>query len=180
MSVAYWEARYASGRDSGSGSRGAEAAYKAGLVNAIVEQMHLSSLLDLGCGDGQQAALLRVPGYVGYDPSPTAIAQCRSRLPDLRFTTEMPAEVFDATLSMDVIYHLTDDEAYQAYLAALFGHARRAVLVYGLNETAAGPELLHMRMRRWRPDVPPDWWLSRYERGSFYGFWLFLPVPAGP
>ena len=66
-SQAYWEQHYRSGGDSGPGSRGVLAQYKAEFVNAFVERHDIESVAELGCGDGSQLALARYPAYVGLD-----------------------------------------------------------------------------------------------------------------
>lgn len=169
----YWEWRYASGRDSGAGSYGAEGDYKVGLVNDALREHAIDWLLDLGCGDGHAASHVRVPHYFGYDPSPTAIARCRYLMPDRLFATTPPTGIFDATLSLDVLYHLVDDAAYLAYMDLLFGRAHRLVIVYGTNEEGGGPA--HVRHRLWLPDVPPRWRVVREYAGIFKHAWIFTP-----
>ncbi|MCA9181671.1 MAG: class I SAM-dependent methyltransferase [Planctomycetales bacterium] len=81
------------------------------------------SVLDVGCGPGQFAQLLRFYGirdYVGVDFSETAIAQAASRVPEYRFCVrdatrpvafEGLGDSFDAVVCMEVLEHLDDDLA---------------------------------------------------------------------
>src|SRR2546425_12460379 len=69
----YWEDRYRSGRSSGPGSEGALAAFKAGVLNDFVRSHALTSVLELGCGDGSQLAMAEYPRYVGLDVSVRAL-----------------------------------------------------------------------------------------------------------
>ncbi|NIQ00794.1 MAG: hypothetical protein GWM98_10685, partial [Nitrospinaceae bacterium] len=75
----FWETRYARGGDSGHGSQGRLAQFKAEVLNRFVEQHRVESVIEFGCGDGGQLALLRFPRYIGLDVAPTAIARCRER-----------------------------------------------------------------------------------------------------
>ena len=162
MTAAYWERRYATGGHSGAGSRGREAQLKGRLLSAVLRRHAVRSLLDLGCGDGMVASLLTPPErYVGYDPSPTAVARCRARMPARTFTTVLPTERFDAICSIDVLFHLVEDADYRAYLAALFG-AQRLVIVYSTDELTPGRP--HVRHRHWLADVPAGWTLAEHRR----------------
>ncbi|CAD7975624.1 unnamed protein product [Amoebophrya sp. A25] len=44
---------------------------------------------------------------------------------------------FDVTLSMDVLYHLVEDDVYNSYIADLFGRARRYVIIFKHTEEHA-------------------------------------------
>ena len=156
----YWERRYASGGISGSGSRGAEAEAKAALLKAVLHRTVPDTILDLGCGDGVVISGVDVPdGYVGYDPSPTAVNRCRKLMPHRTFTNTIPEGQFDLVLSMDVMHHLVDDADYFAYLATLLGKARRHVLVYGTNHYQQGHS--HVLHRKWTDNIPMGWTVEK-------------------
>lgn len=176
--AAYWEHRYAAGGRSGAGSAGAEAAYKARLVNTACAHYGIRSLLDLGCGDGAVANLLS-PGvrYYGYDPAPSAVALCHARRSGLTFATALPEEPYEATLSLDVIFHLTDDADYRAYLALLFGRGERYALMYGTSELRRGMAP-HVRHRRWLDDLPPTFELLAHQPSrGLKDFWICARRP---
>lgn len=153
---AYWDRRYRKGGISGAGSRGPEAADKIDLVNAVVETNEVSTLLDLGVGDGFVASGFEVPLYVGYDPSLSALVEARKRLPSAILTNRLPCrcERFDLVVSMDVIFHLVDPKTYAEYMEALFSYSD-LVLVYGTNRDEAGRS--HVLHRVWTRDVPAGW-----------------------
>ena len=142
-SSAYWEGRYAAGGDSGIGSFGKLADYKAGFLNAFVERHGIESVIEFGCGDGNQLALYRFPSYLGLDVSRTAIAQCERRFAGdaskrflvydeaLRSRLRFPAARL--SLSIDVLYHLVEDHVLTAYLRDLFAAAEEYVVVYSTN-----------------------------------------------
>ena len=129
----YWEVRYRDGGTSGAGSVGRLAAFKAATINGFVAANAIRSVIDLGCGDASQLALLELPAdYVGVDVSPSSLARCAARFPDRRFLTldelrtVSPAEL---TLSLDVIYHLIEDNVFAATMRTLFAWATRFVVI---------------------------------------------------
>lgn len=76
----YWDRRYAFGGYSGAGSSGRLAAFKAETLNRFVEQHGIGSVVELGCGDGNQLSLGAYPFYLGIDVSREAVRRCLSRL----------------------------------------------------------------------------------------------------
>ncbi len=167
-SAPYWEARYRAGGHSGAGSRGHLAAYKAGVLNALIQGNGVASAIEFGCGDGHQLALLDVADYTGIDVAPAALALCRTRFaghPGRRFhlagdLAGLPAA--ELGLSLDVIYHLVEDDVFAEHLQALFTHAWRYVAIYA-SDTEAGWSSPHVRHRRFTRHVArafPDWQLA--------------------
>ena len=59
--INYWEDRYRTGHDSGAGSSGRLAAFKAEFLNGLVADHNVSSVIEFGCGDGRQLALAEYP-----------------------------------------------------------------------------------------------------------------------
>lgn len=181
MNVAFWERRYARGGNSGEGSRGAEAEWKADLVRAVVTANEVRSLLDYGAGDGYVAARLRLPPgcrYLGVEPSPSARALAVKAAPRLTFAAVPPPWRFDLALSMDVVFHLVGETDRRAYFAKLFEIAERLVLIYGTcdDRTGYAPHVLH---HDWRALVPGAWeqvgtWDGRPD--GFKQAWLFQRV----
>lgn len=191
---AYWDGRYRQGGTSGKGSYGRLAEFKAEVINGILEAQDIGSVVELGCGDGNQLSLLRIPGrYMGLDISPKAVEICRARhagRPQLEFHTysDFPVERrYDLAMSIDVIFHLVDDAVYEAYMNRLFAYSTRWVLVYSSNYDAPGKGV-HVRHRAfgdWIARNAPDWalvkfipnrypirWYSRRDR-SFCQFYLY-------
>ena len=70
----YWERRYAGGGTSGAGSAGRLAAFKAQFLNDFVRAHDVTSVVEFGCGDGNQLALAAYPRYLGLDVSPASLA----------------------------------------------------------------------------------------------------------
>ena len=151
-SASYWEERYARGGNSGAGSYGRLAEFKAEVLNDFIHKHQVASVIEFGCGDGSQLAMLRCPDYLGLDVSATAVATCRERFHDdgrkrFALTSEQAGASADMTLSLDVVYHLVEDTVFDDYMRALFASARRFVAVYASNHDAAGPSV-HVRHRK--------------------------------
>src|SRR5215813_9956896 len=112
--TAYWLRRWAEGGGPGKGSRGRLAAFKAEVLNGFVQDSGVNSVVEWGCGNGDQFALFKFPLFTGIDISQDAIAACRARFAgrkDCQFfmIDEAPKQRADLALSIDVIFHLTDD-----------------------------------------------------------------------
>jgi Methyltransferase domain len=187
----YWEARYRDGGASGAGSVGRLAMFKAAVINRFIAMNEIGSVIDFGCGDASQLALLALPAdYAGVDVSPTALAQCAARFPDRRFVLPEQARTLpsaELTLSLDVIYHLIEDAVFAAAMRTLFGYATRFVMIYASNADAAWASA-HVRHRRFTDHVAatqPDWRLlahlpnpypfdpTRPDDTSFADFFVF-------
>jgi SAM-dependent methyltransferase len=179
------------GRDSGRGSRGELAAFKAAFLNGFVAEHRIASVIELGCGDGQQLALARYPRYVGLDVSAEALRLCRERFagdPTKRFglVTLDAGEAADLALSLDVVYHLVEDPTFETYMHRLFDAGRRFVIVYSSNTDHApegGPaHVRHRHFTKWVLARRPDFRLVRHVpndhpyrdgAGSFADFFVF-------
>lgn len=162
MNPEYWEMRYASGRGPGEGSVGEAGQRKADQVNTELDKYDVGSVVDWGCGDGQITALLNLSErtYVGIDVSNTAIVSAMQANPEQAFV-RMARRVSvtvraDASLSLDVIYHLVDDEEYRDYLRSVFESARDLVIAYATNHVDP-LTARHVRFREWLNDVPRGW-----------------------
>lgn len=174
-SAAYWEQRYRQGGHSGAGSHGRLAQYKADFLNPFIEANGLGSAIEFGCGDGNQLALLDIADYIGIDVAPAAIARCQSRFAghpgrSFRHSDDLAGlDAADLTLSLDVIYHLVEDEVFVRYLDDLFAHALRFVVIYASNGEAAWPSR-HVRHRHFTAHVArsfPEWQLAAVVPNPF-------------
>ena len=118
----YWEDRYREGGNSGAGSYGRLARFKADFLNEYVHNKGVSAVVEFGCGDGAQLALAEYPRYTGFDVSPTVIELCRARFADNRnYEFDLVGseafegfEAVDLALSLDVIYHLIEDHVFES------------------------------------------------------------------
>jgi SAM-dependent methyltransferase len=165
-SSSYWEHRYRQGGNSGSGSFGRLAEFKAEILNNFVKKMGVQSVIEFGCGDGAQLALAEYPRYVGIDVAEGSIIACRKRFAGdatkaFYLSSKMPKDLgrFDLALSLDVIYHLVEDEVYYAYMRSLFAHSGRFVAVYSSNLVAPSdaPHVRHRFFTEWVKANEPQW-----------------------
>jgi hypothetical protein len=133
-SGSYWDRRYRAGGTSGCGSYGRLARYKAEYLNRFVATNGVLSVIEHGCGDGNQLSLADYPVYFGVDISPAAVSLCQTRFhkdQSKRFGTRRPnSEKFDLSLSLDVIYHLIENRVFELYMSELFAVSARWVIIY--------------------------------------------------
>jgi len=139
-SAQYWNDRYKLGGNSGAGSHGRLADFKATFLNDFVKRHSVKSVIEFGCGDGAQLALADYPSYVGLDIAPIAVDTCRRKFVDsanyefYETSFRHPNEgTFDLALSLDVIFHLVEDDVFDGYMRRLFSASSRYVIIYSYN-----------------------------------------------
>lgn len=192
-SKGYWEKRYESGRTSGDGSYGRLAQFKAEIINGFVIDKQISSVIEYGCGDGNQLRLSEYPSYIGFDVSRAAISQCRHTFANdetkaFNLVDEYVNEKAQLTLSLDVIYHLTEDEVYYTYMKQLFNSSTKFVGIYSSNTDEQArfqaPHVRHRNFSKWIEENRPEWKLiqniqNKYpysgdeKEGSFADFYFY-------
>jgi SAM-dependent methyltransferase len=145
QSSKYWENRYKSGRNSGAGSYNLIANYKANFINSFIKAHDINNLLDFGCGDGNQADYIKVATYLGVDISKTAIEICKRKfINDLnrRFLLYSGEPInkdtilefkADLIISLDVIYHLVEDDIFKKYISDLFEFSKKYVIIFSTD-----------------------------------------------
>jgi SAM-dependent methyltransferase len=153
----YWNERYRSGGDSGAGSYGDLADFKADYIHGFLAKHPVESVLEFGCGDGNQLRLMRFPRYLGLDVSDAAVERCTGIFREdatKRFQVYTPGVLRDVpradlVLCLDVLYHITDDADYLATLRDIFASSAKYVILYTiLDEYPAGSP--HGRTRNLR------------------------------
>lgn len=177
-SADFWERNYAGGGTSGNGSYGTMADSKAGFLNKFVRERDVSSVIEFGCGDGNQLSLASYPCYTGLDVSRAAIGLCKDRFagdPDKSFflydgdcfVDRAGLFTADLAISLDVIYHLVEDQVYETYMTHLFAAAGRYVVVYTSNTTIGdtAPWVRHRKFSEWVDGHCPQWHLILVESG---------------
>jgi SAM-dependent methyltransferase len=189
----YWERNYADGGNSGEGSYGKFAEFKAEILNNFVATHHVKSVIEFGCGDGNQLALANYPRYSGFDVSATALAACRKRFASdrtksFKFVQQYNGEKADLALSLDVIYHLVEDDIYKAYMRKLFAASNRYVIIYSsdkrFNLGYKGTHVWHRKFTPWVKRNAPEWKLIQripnrypyhgdYTTGSWADFFIY-------
>ncbi|MCA9078498.1 MAG: class I SAM-dependent methyltransferase [Planctomycetaceae bacterium] len=170
-STDYWVRRYRKGRNSGGGSYGRLAEFKAKAINEFVETHNIEHVIEFGCGDGNQLTLATYPSYHGFDISPHALDLCRSLFANddtRRFSLmqDYQNETAPLTLSLDVLYHLVEDDIFDSYMRRLFAASTRHVIIYSSNTAENPPDQgQHVRHRcftDWVIEHMSSWELKRH------------------
>jgi glycosyltransferase involved in cell wall biosynthesis len=164
-SAEYWELRYRKGGTSGAGSYGRLAEFKAEVLNGFVREHGVQTVVEFGCGDGAQLELAQYPHYIGLDISPQAIELCSRKYAgdsskEFRVLhDQFPLPRADLTLSLDVIYHLVEDDVFEHYMSMLFDASDRFVIVYASNEDMSWPDVhvKHRAFTTWVDLNRPGW-----------------------
>lgn len=198
----YWEDRYRGGGNSGSGSYGRLAKFKADTLNNFVNKNKLKTVLELGCGDGNQIKYFKFPNYIGFDVSRTSIQICQQLFKKektksfflydpLYFTDKHNIFSVDVTISLDVIYHLVEDSVFEKYMHDLFALAKKYVVVYSSDiENPSLSRAQHVRHRNfteWINQNINGWKLERQIKNkhtlstnhideSFADFYIYKKV----
>jgi SAM-dependent methyltransferase len=169
--VTYWRQRYLRGGTAGKGTYGRLGAFKAETINGFFKEQRIASAIEFGCGEGDQAALFNIFRYTGLDVSDTAIARAKAKFNDRtgwQFLTVQEAPLAElraeTSLSLDVIYHLIEDDLYERYMRQLFAAAEQFVVIYSSNQRDRGSRSAHVRHRvftDWIAANAKDWMLLR-------------------
>lgn len=192
-SEAYWEERYARGGNSGTGSYGDFAKFKAEFLNAFVKRHNVETVIEFGCGDGNQLTYADYPRYTGFDVSKTAIEKCRETFAqdqhkDFLLSNQYTDQTAELTLSLDVIYHLIEDNVFGEYMRHLFRSSTRFVIIYSSNhdnnENFVYDHLKHRKFTDWIGKNAKGWALVQhvpnkypykgdFRAGSFSDFFIY-------
>lgn len=180
----YWVEHYRAGGNSGEGSYGTYARFKARVINEFIRRHNIQSVIEFGCGDGNQLRLLEVPEYTGFDVSPEALDSCREifkgdETKSFALMKEYSRQKASMTMSLDVIYHLVEDEVYERYMRRLFEAADDYVLIYSSNtnkqKATQYPHVRRRQFSRWIEENAPEWSLMEQIPNE-----ILSTIEAGP
>lgn len=189
----YWLNRYSKGGNSGPGSYEHLAAFKSDALNRFIEKHSIKTVIEFGCGDGNQLRYANYHSYIGYDISPNAIALCRRMFlndPSKHFATvnEYDGQQAELSISLDVIFHLVEDDIFNEYMQRLFDASVRYVAVYSSdtedNTINVSPHVKHRKFTSWISRNRPNWRLIEkipnkypyngdFTKTSFSDFFFF-------
>jgi|TARA_B110000908_G_C10250047_1_gene451410 hypothetical protein len=146
----YWETRYKNKGNSGDGSYGKDANLKSNYINQIIKKYNIKTINDYGHGDGNQLSLINgFETYYGYDVSETIRNLCISKFKDRKKYTfiDEPSKFIkcDLSMSLDVIYHIVEEDIYYSYLKTLF-NIGNYVLIYGVDSDKSN--MSHYKARK--------------------------------
>jgi cyclopropane fatty-acyl-phospholipid synthase-like methyltransferase len=155
----YWEERYKTQGNSGAGSYTHLAEFKAEFLNQFVVKNQIQTVLEFGCGDGNQLKIATYPNYIGLDVSRTAINICHDLFKNdssksfllydsLAFFDNHGILKADLTLSLDVLYHLVEKEIFEKYLLDLFSCSSKYVIIYASDYNQKAEPIYQHENRR--------------------------------
>ncbi len=174
----YWEKRYSKGGDSGIGSYGNFAEFKAKEINNFIRTNNIKSSIEFGCGDGHQLSLINYECYLGLDVSQAAINICREKYrhdntKSFSLLSEYNNTIAELSLSLDVLYHLTEDSVYHNYLRTLFASSDKFVIIYSTNFDSKktfnfiNKHVRHRKFTEWVTIHQPEWQCISHTPGPF-------------
>lgn len=136
----YWEQRYKNGDNSGSGSYGNLVTFKADAINDFIANYSIHKVIDWGCGDGNLCRMIKCDEYLGFDVSATTVDNCTRELGNekRKFICYDGGlidvqEKGDICLSIDVIFHLVEDDVYENYMHNPFNNSQKYVCIYSFD-----------------------------------------------
>mgnify|MGYP005849048971 CR=1 FL=1 len=163
-SASYWESRYKNQGTSGAGSYGRLAQYKADVINKLAKDQNITQALEFGSGDGNQCSLFSFTKYTGVDVSWEVINRCRDRfseVPEWLFYHISEPEVktiqSPLVLSLDVIFHLVEDDIFDKYMHQIFRSSTQFALIYS-SDSESPNSAKHVRHRKYSD------WISRNRK----------------
>ncbi|MFF2910409.1 methyltransferase [Paenibacillus sp. NPDC057934] len=152
--INYWDQTYKTGGNSGSGSYGVLAEFKAAVVNAYIERYNVKEVIEFGCGDGHQLGLINYPQYIGLDISSESVRICQDKYGDdqtkafatyhpLTWTGDQQGLQADMTVCLDVLYHIIDESHFQATLSHVLNTSRDVVVIYSKLDTGEDEQVIY-------------------------------------
>jgi protein O-GlcNAc transferase len=172
----YWESRYKSKGYSGAGSYGRLSNFKAEILNDFVIRHKIKKIIELGVGDGNQLSLVNYPNYIGFDVSVSALKTCELRFKDDVFKEFYEMDVLnqmntsaELVLSLDVIYHLIEDQVFHTYMQQLFESSTQYVIIYSSNyNDHFAPHVKCRKFTDWiESNVSENWRLNKIIKNKY-------------
>ena len=187
----YWERRYTIGGNSGLGSYGRLAEFKAEIINRFTRENRIVKIIEFGCGDGNQLSLFKIDNYIGLDVAKTAIEKCKKQ-----FERDKSKSFFlynphclgninnfktELSLSLDVIFHIIEDDIFELYMRHLFAVSNKFVIIYSSdndNSKSLAPHYKYRQFSRWIKVNLSQWELikiikNKYPNESYSDFYIY-------
>jgi hypothetical protein len=194
----YWKDRYSSGGNSGAGSYGKLAIFKAVFLNDFVAENKIKTIIEFGSGDGNQLTLAEYPSYIGFDISPKAISLCQKLFKDDSTKQFLELDKYkshhaELSMSLDVIFHLVEDSIFHDYMTQLFSSSQKYVVIFSSNTNKnkenPDPHVRHRKFTDWIEVNQNNWVLLSHiknqhpfngnnKTGSFADFYIFKLVSS--
>ena len=167
----YWEKRYSKGGNSGAGSYNNLALFKASIINDFVNKNNINTVIEWGSGDCNQLSLANYKNYIGYDVSQTAVRICQKKFNNDKTKTFIymgdnfaKDKKADLSMSLDVLYHILEDNVFNSYMINLFNSSNKYVCIYSSNiEKPWAKHVRHRKFTDWiKKYIPNEWKLKQY------------------
>ncbi|MCL5017114.1 MAG: class I SAM-dependent methyltransferase [Patescibacteria group bacterium] len=138
----YWQNRYLAGGNSGAGSYGVLAEFKSDVINSFVKDREIKSIIEFGCGDGNQLKYMNYNNilYLGFDVAKNAIQSCGDLfkndmkknfiLYDPKYFVNNGIINADLVVCLDVLYHIIPEADFTKTLEDIFSCASKYVILY--------------------------------------------------
>jgi len=158
----------------------------------LCKKNNITTVIEFGCGDGNQLTLAEYPSYIGFGISPKAISLCQSLFKNdssksFLLLNKYNNQKADATLSLDVLFHLVEDHIFNGYMESLFEASNKYVIIFSSNTNTVKPPNPHVRHRKftdWIDANQSDWTLLQHipnenpytgnnKLSSFTDFFIF-------
>lgn len=134
------------------------AQFKASVLNNFVELNNISTVIEWGSGDCNQLTLANYKYYIGYDVSQTAVNICKKK-----FFNDSTKEFYylsenyindrkaDLSISLEVIFHIIEDKAFDLYMNNLFNSSNKYIIIYSSNSNnrKSGMFVKHRKFTDW-------------------------------
>ena len=171
----YWEDRYYYGGNSGSGSYNEGAAEKANYLNQKIKEFDINTIVDIGCGDGNNLELYESEYYFGFDVSKTIIAYNKNKFTNdinkifMLIDNNLEENISNIRnqkkikklicVSFDVIGHLVEDEIYANHLRTFEILNPDYLIISNSDEDAEyDPSVPHIKQRNYSRDLINKGW----------------------
>lgn len=175
-SANYWQERYKRGGNSGTGSYNILAEFKSEIINSFLNEYKINSTVEYGCGDGNQLKYYNFNTYCGYDVSYESIKLCTQLFKDdktkvFKEVNDYKYEVFDLGLSIDVIYHLVEDDVFNEYMNKLFNGSCQYIIIYSsntdFNPKGTCPHVREREFTKWVDKNATNYKLIKYIKNKY-------------
>jgi len=143
------------------------------IINEFIVEKKITSVIEFGVGDGSQLSLLRVPKYTGFDVSETIVEKNKvffslDKSKEFYHTSEFNNQKAELVLSLDVLYHLLNDDIYENYMRNLFKASEKYVIIYSSNKDEYHCQhVVHRKFTDWVESNQPTWTLHSHTKNQF-------------
>jgi hypothetical protein len=112
---------------------------------------------------------------VGIDVSETAVNMCKEmhkgdKSKSFYLYNDYISDIYDLALSLDVIYHLLEDDVFDVYMTDLFRTADRFVIIYSSNGDKlpfSSPHIKDRNFTKWVEENEMDFKLIKVLKNRY-------------